>query len=144
MPLKNNYAKESSTLGYRVDEKPVKIESDSVPTPYIEWLDETDLDVDEVISAPKRRTPRADAKEFLKNYLAAGPHDASAVYAAAAAKGISERTLDRAKSELAVESRRRGTEGWEWILPDGQSKNASEGQGEVGTLGTLQTVLVGG
>jgi putative DNA primase/helicase len=143
LPLKNNYAKESSSLGYRVDEKPVKIENDNVPTPYIEWLDETDLDVDEIISAPRKRaSSRTDAKAFLKALLAGGPHDASAIYAAAGAERVSERTLDRAKADLGVESRKKGTEGWEWVLPDGESKNASPARGEVGTLGTLQTVLV--
>src|SRR5262249_51209060 len=129
-----------SSLGYRIDEKPVKIENDDVPIPYIEWLDETDVDVDEIISAPKKRTPRADAKGFLKDFLAEGPRNASAVLEAAVAAGISERTLDRAKAELGVESRKKGTEGWEWALRDGQSKNASEGQGEPGILGILQLI----
>lgn len=140
MPLKNNYARESSSLVYRLDETPVSIENDDVLTPYIEWVDEIDLDMDEIISAPKKPTQRADAKEFLEQILAPGPQDASAVYVAAKARGISERTLDRAKKELGVGSRKKGTDGWEWVLPNDQSKNASEGRVDSGTLGTLQPV----
>ena len=142
MPLKNNYAKGSSSLGYCVDEKAVKIHGDDVQVPYIEWLDEANLDADEFISSPKRRLPIVDAGEFLGQILAAGPQDASTVLAAATARGISERTLDRAKKELGVESRKKGTAGWEWVLPSNQSKDASAGQEKVGTVGTLQPASI--
>lgn len=138
LPLKNNYARKSSSLGYRVNERPVQIENDQVPMPYIEWLGQTDLDADEIISMPKKHTPRADAKALLKNSLATGPQDASTVLAAAARQGISERTLVRAKKELGVESRKKGTEGWEWVLPNSEPKNVNFSQAGVGILGALQ------
>lgn len=144
MPLKNNYARQSSSLGYQIDEKAVKIESENVPTPYIEWLNPTFLDVDEAISTPGKRTSsRDDAKSFLKGFLAGGPRDASDVYATAEADGIAKRTLDRAKADLRVESRKKGAEGWEWAMPDGEQKSASEGQGEAGAVGILQLSSVG-
>lgn len=138
LPLKNNYVREPSSLGFRVIERPVTIENEQVPTPYIEWLNEVYLDVDEIISTPKKPMPRADAKVFLKAYLVGGPRDATAAYSAAAAQGISERTLDRAKADLGVESRKRGTDRWEWVLPDRQPKDATNDHGEFGTVGTLQ------
>lgn len=122
---------------------PVEIENVDVPTPCVEWLKVAHVDANEVISMPKKHAPRADAKAFLKDFLSGEPRDASAVYAAAAAEGISVRTLDRAKSELAVESRKKGTEGWKWVLPDGQPKGVRQGQEGYGTLGTLHAVAMG-
>jgi hypothetical protein len=114
LPLKNNYARDSLLgLAYRISEVLVQIENSDEPIPHVEWLGEADVDANEALAPPqkKRASSRADAKAFLRAFLAGGPQDASAVYAAAAAEGISERTLDRAKAELGVESRRRGTEG---------------------------------
>jgi len=142
LPLKNNYGKEPSGLGYQVEEKPVEIEKELVPTPSIVWLDETNLDADEALSTPKRRASRGDAKSFLEAFLAKGPQEAPAVYAAAAERGISERTLDRAKRDLGVESRKKGADCWEWALPDDLTKDAREAQGESGILGTLQLSVV--
>lgn len=140
MPLKNNYAKEPTSLGYRMDAVTVEIESEDVLIPRIEWLDELNLDVDQVISTPAKRPPREEAQGFLRDLLANGPIDASQVRAAAIGEGISERTLDRAKAALGVESRK-GPEGWEWILTsDDASKDAIDGRHEVGAVGTLGTV----
>jgi putative DNA primase/helicase len=137
LPLKNNYSRGCSSLGYRMDEMPVKIGSESVPIPYIVWLRESNLDVDEIVSTPPKRTSRTEAQTFLKKFLVKGPQEASEVTAAAAAEGISDRTLDRAKSDLGIESRKKGT-GWEWALPDEQPKDASTDDEETGGLGVLQ------
>lgn len=95
MPLKNNYARDSSSLVYRLEERPVEIENVVVPVPRIEWVKETDVDVDEVISGAPRK--RSNAEAFLEKVLAKGPCDASTVYDAAMKGGVSKRTLERAK-----------------------------------------------
>lgn len=144
LPLKNNYGRDSTLgLSFRFDEKAIEIEGTLVPTPSIEWLEATDLDANEALSAPAKRSLRDAAKDFLEAFLAQGPQDASVVYSAATAAGISERTLDRAKKDLGVESRRKGTEGWEWVLPDNESKEANTVEGESGTVGTLQHTAPG-
>jgi hypothetical protein len=115
MPLKNNYAKQPSSLVYRVDEGQVSIENEDVPIPRMKWLDEIDVDLNAVVlGAPTRRS---NAKAFLEKILAKGPCDSSAVYDAAMKEGISKRTLERAKAELEIKSQKNG-EAWEWQLPD--------------------------
>lgn len=73
------------------------------------------------VDAPQEpQTPGARdlAGEFLRDFLARGPQPASAVYDAAKAHGISDRTLKRAKESLHVASFRRfGEPGWFWALP---------------------------
>ena len=114
MALKNNYARDCSSLVYRVDERAVKIENDDVAVPCIQWLDETDADAEEVLSAPRK--PRSEVAEtFLQTFLAKGPQEASTVYEAAKKEGVSRRTLERSKQNLGVESQKKG-DGWEWSL----------------------------
>ena len=127
LPLKNNYVRKSSGVAYRLAERGVRIESEDVPMPFIDWQGESDLDADEVLAAPKKSEAFSNAKAFLKDFLAKGPCDASDVSDAAATAGISQRTLDRAKAELGVESNKKSTGRWEWALPNSQSNNASEG-----------------
>ena len=127
LPLKNNYMRKSSGRAYLLAERGVSIEGEDVPVPFIEWQGESDLDADEVLAAPRRSEAFTSAKAFLKDLLAKGPCDASVVSDTAAAAGISERTLDRVKKELRVESSKKSTGRWEWSLPDSQSKEASEG-----------------
>lgn len=76
------------------------------------------------MTATVRRTPsrRPAAEAFLLSRLAHGPVPAAVVLAEAKARGISERTLDRAKARLGIRSRRvRG--GWVWTLPAGAADN---------------------
>jgi AAA domain len=143
-PLKNNYAKHSTKgLGYSIDERLVMIKGSNEPIPRIEWLGASSVDANDLLQESKQ-TARADAEAFLEGFLSGGSQDALKVYVAAAAQGISERTLDRAKAKLRVESRKKGTEGgWEWLLPteQAQTNDANKGQGEIGTVGTLQSAL---
>jgi hypothetical protein len=120
----------------------VMIQAVNEPIPRIEWLGVAAVDANELLEESKQ-TARADAKSFLENFLAGGPQPATAVAKAAGAQGISERTLDRAKAALGVESRKNGQSGWEWLLPTEhvQAKDANEGPGEAGTVGTLEAHL---
>ena len=126
MPLKNNYAKDPSSLLYRVDEGRVQIGNEDVPMPRVEWLDETDVDLDAIVSGALGK--RSNAAAFLEKTLAKGPCDASTVYDAAMKEGISKRTLERAKRVLRIESQKRG-DAWEWELPSSywQGKAAKGG-----------------
>ena len=65
------------------------------------------------------RTAVDDASEFLRDALRSGPVKAKDVVRAARAAGISERSLDRAKAELGVRSRKLDFSGaWAWLLPE--------------------------
>lgn len=65
---------------------------------------------------PEARPLRVMPRTFLRDMLSNGPKPAKAVSKEAEEAGISERTLDRAKGKLKVESRR-GANSWEWVLP---------------------------
>jgi hypothetical protein len=84
--------------------------------------------VDLTADALCRRMPAVGVKakdraaDWLKRELAGGPRKAAELYAAAAAAGIPERTLERAKAVLRAESHRtydhkaqRGE--WYWYDP---------------------------
>jgi hypothetical protein len=58
--------------------------------------------------AQTERSPREDAKEFLRSFLGDGSASAKEVQDAARKEGISPRTLKRAKAELHVLSTRVG------------------------------------
>ena len=65
------------------------------------------------------RAPHAEAAEFLKTLLAAGPLPAQEVLNAARGAGIARATLKRAKAKIGVVSRRDGfgpDGSWEWAL----------------------------
>ena len=63
---------------------------------------------------------RGDAMRFLQTELSTGPKPARALLHAAQGRGLSQRTLRRAKKLLAVKSERRGKAGsrgeWVWSL----------------------------
>lgn len=64
-----------------------------------------------------------NAVNFLRNELAAGPVPGKEVYSSAESIGISKRTLERAKAQISVITRRMGEKGkrgagnWTWDLP---------------------------
>lgn len=89
-------------------------------TTRFEWLGEyagTDIyDIGKGHAAPKRD----EARDWLKDYLREGPKVVGDVYKAAKLKGISEKTLKRAKEGM-VESKQSGMNLWEWQLIDGEN-----------------------
>ena len=97
---KSNAAVRGRTLGYR-------IKSDAEGRAVVEWAGLVDLSADAVnkpSEAPIRMRDRAAA--WLAGQLAQGPRKATELYAAAAEAGIPDRTLERAKADLHVGSRK--------------------------------------
>lgn len=84
----------------------------------IEWCGTSDFDAESLsqMQPNKRQHQRRAASEWLKDYLYNGPALSRDIYAAAEAVGLSERTLNRAKSVLGVLSKQE-QEGWYWRLP---------------------------
>lgn len=69
----------------------------------------------------EKRTSLEEAQTWLESYLSEGASPADAVKRASRAQGISPRTLDRAKKDLSVISRKEGSghgSQWVWALPD--------------------------
>jgi putative DNA primase/helicase len=69
----------------------------------------------------EERSPREDAKEFLRNFLGEAPVPVKQVHDAARREGISYRTLRRAKEELQIRAARIGfgrESVVQWELPE--------------------------
>jgi len=96
------------------------------------WHGQSDYTASDLLTATETRTkPRGAAKDFLREALADGPIPATKVERLAEKEGITKRTLDRAKEELGVESRKIDGKWW-WRLP------ADEQTGNVGVLGPVR------
>ncbi len=91
------------------------------PHPRLCWLGPSGLVAGDLYTHrdPADPRPREQAVEWLRRELADGPRRAAEVLAAAAAAGISRRTMTRAKRDLGVESDQvgRGRRS-EWIWTD--------------------------
>jgi RecA-family ATPase len=88
----------------------------------IEWLGESQLSADDLLQVPIGEDKSAidQAKEFLNAELDDGAKSAKAILANARECGISEKTLERAKKELKIESKKSKSalgSGWNWHLP---------------------------
>ncbi len=93
----------------------------------VEWLGPSNCSANEIIvSAPKHeRSAFEEAIDVLNEVLSEGPLPATDVIKLAAAAGVSKRTLDRAKAQLDVRSRKVGggpRAAWLWELPDGMDR----------------------
>ena len=77
---------------------------------YIAWGGELNLTTDDILAAADdtEAPDRNDAKAFLREALKDGEQDSETVYQWAKKAGIAKRTLDRAKAELGVRSRKLG------------------------------------
>jgi hypothetical protein len=88
----------------------------------VEWLGETSHRADDLLAtaAETRPTALAAALEFLQGALADGPLAVEALKVQTTAAGLAWRTVERAKAQLGVETRRRGFGvggEWEWFSP---------------------------
>ncbi|MCI0641704.1 MAG: hypothetical protein L0Y70_21725 [Gemmataceae bacterium] len=90
------------------------------------WL--RSLDTQLFLSALGRA--RGKAQSFLQTALAAGPRPVTDLVRAARARGLSPRTLRRAKKALGIRSRRQrgqaGTTQWLWVPPDESAAKPTE------------------
>jgi len=92
--------------------------------PYLEWTGEVDRDADDLLrlrGGRKRDHGKPEAADLLQEWLADGPQSRDRLYCKARGLGVSERTLQRAKAWLEVESevtRHEGRTIWYWHLPN--------------------------
>jgi hypothetical protein len=121
--VKNNLAPAQPSLAYTVT-------PDASGAPALSWLGPTDWTADRLLgggagAAPVRERERA--RDFLAAVLADGPRTSRDVWAAAEAQDLSQRTIERAKHELAVRSvlvGRGATRVSYWLLPGQQLPEA--------------------
>jgi hypothetical protein len=79
------------------------------------WHDESDKSIDELMRGGGAPRPGQAAKEFLLEFLADGPRQASEVEEAALALGIAKRTLARAREVVGVEAFKEHTAHGKWL-----------------------------
>jgi hypothetical protein len=116
--IKSNLAKRPDALAFRL------VPDADRDVARISWEGVVDLDADALLGprlTDSDRTAHNEAADFLREMLDAGPRAAGEVKTAARAAGIAERTLDRAKTAMAVRAVKEGfgADGrWLWALPN--------------------------
>ena len=98
-----------------------RVKSDAVGRAVVEWVGSVDVLPDTLCRPelpPMPVKPKDRAIDWLRRELVNGPRKAAELYEAAAAIGIPERTLNRAKAELRLDSHRVQQKGgaaeWYW------------------------------
>jgi putative DNA primase/helicase len=120
---KNNLSRDTKALRYGMGAKKVGHDSRlgvDIIAPYIVWHPQhVEITANEAMQAAGGHTAEREAREWLLGRLEAGPAKADDVIEEAKQEGIAKRTLDRAKKDLGVKSRREGgsTGDWFWELP---------------------------
>jgi DNA polymerase len=127
---KNNLAPfEQKALAYNFSVREVGADEktgEPIFAPYIVWhpeyVDVTATEAMQAAADSKAPAARDSAKNFLKEMLADGPVASDEIEEAAAANGIAERTLYRAKAELRIRAvkdgpMKDGQRTWRWHPP---------------------------
>lgn len=119
LPFKNNLGADDQSSAFRIEEVPIgfgtapRLVPD--PEPVIITADEA-LTIPR--TSPSSQSALEQAKEFLGEFLSAGPRAASAVQAAAATVGIRGISLQRAKKALGIQYSKSAMDGgWQWMPP---------------------------
>ena len=102
-----------------------------IMTSHVEVGDQCDVSADDLVRDHEQKvSARTQAKRFLRELLADGPHRAAEVFQLADDADISVPTLKRAKKDLGVDSFQRKTaEGkpeWWWVLPEEEESPPGE------------------
>ena len=122
LPVKNNLAPAAAGLGYHI----VSLTLPSgISTSVIEWdAAAVHLSANDVLAASgESGGAMREAREFLADVLMDGPIAADKVNEMAEARGISERTLERARKALGVVSTKDDFKGgWTLSLPPKDAK----------------------
>ena len=105
---KSNLAPSGSSLTFELD-----------PVCGFRWTGECDISIDELFNGnlnPKPENQLVKAQKFIEHTLRNGSVAAAEIIKMAEAHGISEKTLQRAKTDMGVFSRKRNN-AWYWELP---------------------------
>jgi RecA-family ATPase len=120
--VKNNLAPDQPSIAFQI------VNDSTHKAGKIEWLGESKLSADDLLQVPMGEDKSAldEAKDFLRAELNDGAKSAKAMWANSKECGISARTLERAKKELNIESRKCESalgSGWNWHLPSNHYAN---------------------
>jgi putative DNA primase/helicase len=117
VPVKNNLGDDKTGYQYQILERVIQCQDTQVRVSYVDWVAKTDMTANELLCSSQAKGGGAvdAAKQFLQEQLGGGPKSQKELEASAVAAGISMATVQRAKRNLRVESRRSGN-GWQWAL----------------------------
>jgi hypothetical protein len=111
--VKNNLAAPRPSLAFTL-----AVDGEGPP---LAWLGASDLTADELLVAARPAArPRSRACDLLEELLGDGPRTAEEVMALTRERGLAERTVNRAKKDLAIQSLRvclQGQRSSYWLLP---------------------------
>jgi hypothetical protein len=127
VPAKGNLSRNPTGLAYRLMSRSIQTKAGLTDSAYCAFEPELlSLTADDLLAVLGRGTGRPrkkdDAAEWLQAFLEDGPKEAGEIYRAAEEAGFKERTIERAKTKLYVQSIRMVGESlggghWEWALP---------------------------
>ena len=120
LPVKNNLGDDKTGFEYRIQEKLVEYPEQTLKTSRIEWLGTSQKSAAELLESPKREKASAvdEAKLFLEQELGQSPVMVTDLKASAKSAGISWASVQRAKGELLVITKKLAA-GWQWTLLKG-------------------------
>jgi len=102
--IKSNLATEGETMAFQLDENGFT------------WIGEYDISADELLVGYSNNDKHKAAEDFLKKILSNGQTvPASTVFAQAKSIGVSKRTIENVKQELAIKSIKDGAS-WLWKM----------------------------
>lgn len=134
-PVVSNYANPASLVFAIATKRVTDFEQ---PTPYLVWRGETHYTAADLCKRPKPDGALDAAVTFLRNF--SGTVLADSVMQQAEQAGIAVRTLNRAKANLGILSKKKGSQ-WLWVFDDGKhAKDAKPVPGKVGKVRKRRTV----
>lgn len=154
VPMKNNLGPDSTGLAFFIESATVPSPAGLLETSRVAWASEpVHMTADEAMEAETERKSTSaldEAADWLREILSARPVAVEELNGMAKAKGISDKTLQRARKALDIRAAKGGMEGgWMVSLPpkaakpveDGQEKNLAAFE-QVGRLRESQEVEV--
>src|SRR5215204_4727811 len=133
---KHNLSMPPQSLSYQITSAP-----NNPDAAVIVYKGVVDMNARDLLKPPveeQERTAMEEAKDFLRQALAAGERPASEVKAEAEAVGVAWGTLKRAKVALGVDPSKRGTV-WYWSLPSNDDDGGGGGGGSAGSSATSRS-----
>jgi len=121
---KNNLARDTKALRYGMSMKKVGYDAKlgvDINAPVIVWHPQhVEITANEAMQAAGGHTAKREARDFLLERLETGPMKSEDIIEEAKQDGIAKRTLDRAKKDLGIKSRKTPSKfdgEWFWELP---------------------------
>ena len=111
-------------LTYRIDGVEIATDEGPAGAGLLMWTGETDRRVRDIMAdRSSESADHADADEWLRELLAAGPVKAKDVYTVADAVGLSKDKAKRAKKRIRAVAAKAGMDGpWYWALPEHEAE----------------------